>query len=51
MLVPDNIHEEAMLIRRIPDELLVSDIQGAVWNYPLLKEGKVTVKYKVKARV
>ena len=51
MMVPDNVHEEAMLIRRIPDELLVSDIQGAVWNYPLLKEGKVTVKYKVKARV
>ncbi len=42
---PDMNYEEAMLVRRLDDELLVYKKQGGVWNFPASQHGKVAVRY------
>ncbi len=46
ILVPDKFREgrEALFIREINDELSVYRHGGAVWNFPAMKNGEVTVK-------
>ncbi len=46
VLLPDPLafRQEALFFCRIPDPRLVSDTQGAVWNFPLSRKGKVTVR-------
>ena len=41
---PENNGKEALHITRSGDERLVSGIGGAVWNFPVHKKGRVTVK-------
>ena len=41
---PDMNHEEALQICRVSDPRLVSELQGAVWNFPAAKKGEVKVK-------
>ncbi len=41
---PENNGKEALHITRSGDERLVSGIGGAVWNFPVHKKGKVTLK-------
>ena len=41
---PENNGKEALHITRSGDERLVSGIGGAVWNFPVHKKGKVTIK-------
>lgn len=49
ILVPDpsGDHTEALLIRNTDDDRLFSNVQGAVWNFPAAKQGRVTVTAKV----
>ena len=35
-----------MLIKYEPDESLVSDIRGAVWNFPAARKGEIALKAK-----
>lgn len=44
---PDNNFEEALQICRIEDERLVYKKQGAVWNFPASKTGRVAVKLRI----
>lgn len=41
---PDCTDRRAMRIARIPDARLVSDVQGAVWNFPACHFGTFTVR-------
>jgi hypothetical protein len=41
---PDGNFEEVLRIARIEDENLVYKKQGAVWNFPATREGRVTVR-------
>ncbi len=47
--VPDPCgdHTEAILLRNVADERLVSGFQGLVWNFPAAHRGSVTVRMRV----
>ena len=40
---PENVPREVLQIARIPDPRLVSDRQGAVWNFPALVVGRLDI--------
>ena len=50
LLVPSPEHDgrEALHICTTDDERLVSNIGGAVWNFPIAKKGRITVRLFVK---
>lgn len=41
---PENNGKEALLIRRVNDDILVSGICGAVWNFPIAQKGKIKIR-------
>lgn len=41
---PENNGKEAMFIRRISDDILLSGIGGAVWNFPIAKKGEIKIR-------
>lgn len=43
---PDSAGKKCMLIKYEPDESLVSDIRGAVWNFPAARKGEIALKAK-----
>lgn len=45
---PDGNFQEALLISRIKDERLFSEVQGAVWNFPAAGKGEIKVRLQVK---
>ncbi|MDR2116923.1 MAG: glycoside hydrolase [Planctomycetaceae bacterium] len=45
---PDGNFEEALLISRIKDERLLSEVQGAVWNFPAAGKGEIKVRLCIK---
>ena len=49
LLVPDpaGTYGEALQINRVQDERLVSELQGAVWNFPAMKRGTVSMELRV----
>ncbi len=49
LLVPDpqGNYGEALQITRIDDPRLVSPLQGAVWNFPAMKKGRVDVDVRI----
>lgn len=49
MLLPDPVNEgkEVLHICRTDDPRLVSNVGGAVWNFPAAKKGSVTVKVHI----
>ncbi|MDR3196923.1 MAG: glycoside hydrolase, partial [Planctomycetaceae bacterium] len=50
VMVPDpgGNFQEALLISRIKDERLFSEIQGAVWNFPATNKGEVKIRLRVR---
>ncbi len=38
---------ESMLLARIPDPRLISDMAGAVWNFPAMRRGRLSVTCRV----
>ena len=44
---PEGGFREALLIARHPDDRLVSDREGAVWNFPGCRKGSVTADFTV----
>ena len=44
---PEGDAREALLIGRHPDDRLFSDREGAVWNFPGSRQGKVTADFTV----
>ena len=46
---PESVLREVLQIARIPDPRLVSDRQGAVWNFPALISGEVSVEIRLPA--
>lgn len=44
---PDGNFEEAMQICRVDDSRLAYQRQGAVWNFPTAKKGRVSIKLRV----
>lgn len=44
---PDYTGAEALQICRIHDKRLLSELQGAVWNFPASKKGEVKLKLRV----
>ena len=38
---------EAMLLARLPDPRLVSDVAGAVWNFPAMRRGRISATCRV----
>ena len=47
---PENNHKEALHLTTSCDERLVSLIGGAVWNFPIHKKGKVTLRAYIPGR-
>ena len=45
---PDGNFEEALLIARVHDERLMSEKQGAVWNFPAARRGHVDIRLRVR---
>lgn len=43
---PDSAGKKCMLIKYGADESLVSDIRGAVWNFPAARKGEIALKAK-----
>lgn len=50
MLVPspELEHREVMLLRRTDDEMLFSNVQGAVWNFPSAQKGHIELETYIK---
>ena len=44
---PEGNGDEVLQISRIDDPRLVSQLQGAVWNFPAMKKGKVEIDMRV----
>ena len=44
---PEGGYREALLIARHPDDRLLSDREGAVWNFPGCRKGSVTADFTV----
>jgi len=44
---PDDPERNVLHIRRIPDPSLVSDRQGAVWNFPAAHAGALTIRLRL----
>lgn len=44
--IPIPAGKKCMLIKYEPDESLVSDIRGAVWNFPAARKGEIALKAK-----
>ncbi|MDR1141148.1 MAG: hypothetical protein LBL62_05605, partial [Planctomycetaceae bacterium] len=45
---PDGNFQEALLISRIKDERLFSEVQGVVWNFPATGNGEIKVRLRVR---
>lgn len=45
---PDGNFQEALLISRIKDERLFSEVQGAVWNFPATNKGELKTRLQVR---
>lgn len=43
---PDSPGKKCMLVKYEADESLVSDIRGAVWNFPMARRGEIVLKAK-----
>ncbi len=41
---PENNYKESLFIRRVDDDLLVSGIGGATWNFPMAKKGTLKIR-------
>lgn len=41
---PENNSKEALFIRRVCDDILVSGIGGATWNFPIAKKGTIKLR-------
>ena len=44
---PDGNFEEALLISRVSDKRLFSEVQGAVWNFPAAHNGEITIRLRI----
>jgi hypothetical protein len=44
---PFDVRQEALQISRIHDPRLLSELQGAVWNFPAATAGKLTIRLYV----
>ena len=44
---PDGNYEEALYLRTVQDDLLVSPMQGMVWNFPAAHRGTVSLRVMV----
>lgn len=44
---PDGNFEDVLLISRINDPRLFSEVQGAVWNFPAAHSGELTVRLRI----
>ena len=47
---PDGNFEEALLLSRIRDPRLFSEVQGAVWNFPAAHSGELALRLRVEGR-
>jgi hypothetical protein len=43
---PDGLPREVLLVARHPDPRLVSDVEGAVWNFPAWPRGSLTLRLR-----
>ena len=44
---PDSPGKKCLLLKYVPDDSLVSDLRGAVWNFPMASKGEVKLKVKI----
>lgn len=45
---PEDSDRQVLWLRRVRDEALVSDVQGAVWNFPAGAAGEMTVRLRLR---
>lgn len=44
---PDSPDKKCLLLKYIPDDSLVSDLRGAVWNFPMAQKGQINLNVKI----
>lgn len=44
---PDKAGRQVMALRYLPADTLVSDVRGAVWNFPAMRKGRFTTSLKL----
>lgn len=44
---PDSPDKKCLLLKYVPDNSLVSDLRGAVWNFPMARKGEIKLKVKI----
>ncbi len=45
---PDEPANRVLRLRRVPDESLVHDIQGATWNFPAARAGRLRIRLMIR---